>query len=117
MPKPTKVTLLAGPYKLAGLFYLPKSASAARQAPGVIVCHGLGSKKENHLGFAEYVAEQGFVGSAGSLRQSWVPVVGTKIRDIEMLRPPLTATHVRLGKTPLRPDLCTMLYSPARLTA
>ncbi len=64
MLKPTKLTLLAGPYKLAGLFYLPKSASAQKPAPGVIVCHGLGSKKENHLGFAEYIAEQGFAALA-----------------------------------------------------
>jgi len=64
MLKPQKVTLLAGPYKLAAVFYLPKLASASKPAPGVIVCHGLGSKKENHLGFAEYMAEQGFAALA-----------------------------------------------------
>jgi hypothetical protein len=64
MLKPQKVTLLAGPYKLAGVFYLPKSASASTPAPGVIVCHGLGSKKENHLPYAEYMAEQGFASLA-----------------------------------------------------
>jgi alpha-beta hydrolase superfamily lysophospholipase len=60
MLKPQKVTLRAGPYKLAGILYLPKSASAQKRVPAVIVCHGLGSKKENHLTFAEYMAEQGF---------------------------------------------------------
>ena len=64
MLKPSKVTLQAGPYKLAGLFFLPKSASAQKPAPAVIVCHGLGSKKENHLTFTEYMAEQGFASLA-----------------------------------------------------
>ena len=64
MLKPQTATLLAGPYKLAAAFYLPKSASAQKPAPGVIVCHGLGSKKEIHLPYAEYLAEQGFAGLA-----------------------------------------------------
>ena len=64
MLKPQKVTLQAGPYRLAGLLYLPKSASVQKKAPGIIVCHGLGSKKDNHLGFTEYMAEQGFAALA-----------------------------------------------------
>lgn len=64
MLKPQKVTLHAGPYKLAGVFYLPKIAGAQKPAAGVIVCHGLGSKKEIHLPYAEYLAEQGFASLA-----------------------------------------------------
>jgi uncharacterized protein len=64
MLKPQKVTLLAGPYKLAGVLYLPKSASAQKPAPGIIVCHGMGSKKETHLPYAEYLAEQGLAALA-----------------------------------------------------
>jgi len=64
MLKPIKVTLQAGPYRLAAIFYLPKDASGQKPVPGVIVCHGLGSKKENHLAYTEYLAEQGFAGLA-----------------------------------------------------
>lgn len=64
MLKPQKLILQAGPYKLAAVFYLPKSASAAKPAPGVVVCHGLGSKKEVYLPYAEYLAEQGFAALA-----------------------------------------------------
>jgi dipeptidyl aminopeptidase/acylaminoacyl peptidase len=64
MLKPQRITLLAGPYKLAAVFYLPKAASAQKPAPAVIVCHGLGSKKEIHLPYAEYLAEQGFAALA-----------------------------------------------------
>ena len=64
MLKPQNVTLLAGPYKLAAVFYLPKSASASKPAPGVIIGHGLGRKEEIHLPYAEYLAEQGFAALA-----------------------------------------------------
>lgn len=64
MLKPQKATLLAGPYKLAAILYLPKSAAASKLAPGVIICHGMGSKKETHLPYAEYLAEQGFAALA-----------------------------------------------------
>ena len=64
MLKPTKATLQAGPYKLAAILYLPKSASAHKPAPAVIICHSMGSKKENHIGYAEYLAEQGFAALA-----------------------------------------------------
>lgn len=108
MLKPQKVTLQAGPYKLAAVFYLPKSASASKPAPGVIVAHGLGSKKENHLVYTEYLAEQGFASlafdwrghgeSAGNLDDHTLDDVGAAIAYLSR-RPEVDKTRLAIRST------------------
>lgn len=108
MLKPQKVTLQAGPYKLAAVFYLPKSASAARPVPGVIVAHGLGSRKENHLVYTEYLAEQGFASlafdwrghgeSAGNLDDRTLDDVGAAIAYLSR-RPEVDKSRLGIRST------------------
>lgn len=108
MLKPTKVTLQAGSLRLAGLFYLPKSASATKPVPGIIVAHGLGSKKENHAAFAEYAAEQGLAAlafdwrghgeSAGNLDDKTVDDIGAALAYLER-RPEVDEARLAIRAT------------------
>jgi len=45
---------------LAGLLFLPENSAWSGPFPAVIVCHGLGSRKENHSDFAGFLAKRGF---------------------------------------------------------
>ena len=108
MLKPGKVTLQAGPYKLAAILYLPKRASAHKPAPAVIVCHGMGSRKENHLAYAEYLAEQGVAAlafdwrghgeSAGNLDDHALDDVGAAIAYLSR-RPEVDANRLAIRGT------------------
>lgn len=45
---------------IAGQLFLPSRAQCTPPYPGVVVCHGLGSRKENQFPFAEFMAQHGF---------------------------------------------------------
>jgi len=68
MIKPQKVTVPSGPLALAGLLFVPKAATPQQPMPAVLILHGLGSKKESHAAFAQYLAERGFVSLVMDLR-------------------------------------------------
>ena len=64
MPAPQDIALRApGGPELAGLLW-----PAPAGAPGVVIVHGLGSRKENHADFAELVAGAGMAALAIDLR-------------------------------------------------
>jgi uncharacterized protein len=66
-PPPEAVCIDGGAVKLAGQLFLP-DAGAPGTAPGVVVCHGLGSRKENHADFAQLLQSLGFAALAFDLR-------------------------------------------------
>lgn len=64
---PERVTIASGELRLAGLLHLPAGTEAA-PLPGVVVCHGLGSRKENHADFVRVLASHGFAALAFDAR-------------------------------------------------
>jgi pimeloyl-ACP methyl ester carboxylesterase len=64
---PEAVRINSEGVELAGHLYLPGGAVDA-EAPGVVICHGLGSRKENHADFARLLQSRGFVALAFDLR-------------------------------------------------
>ncbi|MGI5837745.1 MAG: alpha/beta hydrolase [Chloroflexota bacterium] len=57
---PVSVSIPNGYIHLAGHLYLPEGESDNSKSPGVAVCHGLGSQKENHADFARLLQARGF---------------------------------------------------------
>lgn len=53
-----EVTLHSGGLHLAAHLYLPEGPRP-RRVPAVVVCHGFGSRKENHADFAAFLAAHG----------------------------------------------------------
>src|SRR5947209_13720865 len=51
--------------RLSANLYLPV---ASGWSPAILVCHGFGSRKENHAGFAEMAASEGFASLIMDLR-------------------------------------------------
>ncbi len=66
-PRRQTVDFWSGGVRLAGHLYLPKEGAAGR-SPGVVICHGLDSRKEHHADFAGLLATQGFAVLAFDLR-------------------------------------------------
>ncbi|CAG0951239.1 hypothetical protein ANRL3_00250 [Anaerolineae bacterium] len=54
--------------KIAAQLYLPDAARFAPPYPGVVICHGIGSRKESHASFAEFMAQNGFAALAFDFR-------------------------------------------------
>lgn len=66
LPGTEAVTVISGGLRLAGQLYIP--ARGARPAPGVVICHGLSSRKESHADFARLLQSRGFAVLAFDLR-------------------------------------------------
>lgn len=54
--------------RLAGLLYLPDHEEFVPPYPAVVVCHGLGSRKERHAEFAGCLSQRGFAALVMDLR-------------------------------------------------
>jgi uncharacterized protein len=66
-PPPEAVRIDSEGVELAGHLYLPDGAGWGA-VPGVVVCHGLGSAKDNHADFAHLLRAHGFAALAFDLR-------------------------------------------------
>ena len=64
--EPEAVEIESGEIRLSGDLYLPSSVT--EQVPGVVICHGLGSRKENHADFAHLLQSRGWAALAFDLR-------------------------------------------------
>jgi alpha-beta hydrolase superfamily lysophospholipase len=54
------VEFRSGDLNIAGQLFLPDAAQFAPPYPGVVICHGIGSHKENQSAFAGFLAQNGF---------------------------------------------------------
>lgn len=63
-----KVNFQSNNVKIAAQLYLPDGARFAPPYPGVVICHGIGSRKESHAPFAEFMAQNGFAALAFDFR-------------------------------------------------
>lgn len=54
------VEFRSGDLTISGQLYLPDPAQFTTPLPAVVVCHGIGSRKENQAGFDGYLAARGF---------------------------------------------------------
>src|SRR5512143_2947532 len=54
------VEFRSGDLTISGQLYLPEPARFTAHYPAVVVCHGIGSRKENQAGFDGYLAARGF---------------------------------------------------------
>ena len=65
---PEKVWFANRGVKLAGLLYWPDGDGVQPPYPAVVVCHGLGSRKERHAEFAEFLSRHGLASLTIDLR-------------------------------------------------
>jgi dipeptidyl aminopeptidase/acylaminoacyl peptidase len=89
------ITLNSNGVHLAAEVHWPEGGGEAPW-PAVIVCHGLGSRKENHAPFAAYLAREGFVSllldgrghgaSEGSLDENVLDDVGAALSYLQSRR-------------------------------
>lgn len=94
---------MSGGVTLAGLLYLARDATGSSPSPAVIVCHGLGSRKENHTAFAEFLCLRGLAAlvfdfrghgdSGGSLDGDVVGDIRAAI-DLLKARPEIDAQRI-----------------------
>lgn len=56
----SRVEFRSGGLTISGQLYLPDPVQFTPPYPGVVVCHGIGSRKENQAGFDTYLAARGF---------------------------------------------------------
>ncbi|MDE3088230.1 MAG: alpha/beta hydrolase [Chloroflexota bacterium] len=54
------VEFRSGTLRIAGELFLPNAARFPPPYPAVVICHGIGSRKENQSGFAGFMAQHGF---------------------------------------------------------
>ena len=54
------VEFRSGTLKIAGQLFLPNASQFAPPYPAVVICHGIGSRKESHGAFAGWMAQHGF---------------------------------------------------------
>ena len=54
------VEFRSGDLTISGQLYLPDPIRFTPPFPGVVVCHGIGSRKENQASFDTYLAAHGF---------------------------------------------------------
>lgn len=81
------VHLLSGGLRLAGQFYCPDARRFAPPYPAIVICHGLGSRKERHGEFAESLSARGFAALAIDLRghgESEGALDGNEVLDLEV---------------------------------
>lgn len=71
---------------LAGQLHWPAKSCFRPPYPAVIICHGLGSRKERHAEFAEFLSAQGFAALALDLRghgESQGALDGNELLDVK----------------------------------
>ena len=56
----SNVEFRSGTLRIAGQFFLPNASQFAPPHPAVVICHGIGSRKESHGAFAGWMAQHGF---------------------------------------------------------
>jgi uncharacterized protein len=54
------VEFRSGTFRIAGQLFLPNASQFAPPYPAVVICHGIGSRKESHGAFAGFMAQHGF---------------------------------------------------------
>ncbi len=63
-----KVEFTSGRLRIAGALHLPDASRFAPPYPAVVICHGIGSCKESHSAFADFLAHHGLAALAFDLR-------------------------------------------------
>ncbi len=56
----SNVEFRSGTLRIAGQLFLPNASQFAPPYPAVVICHGIGSRKESHGAFAGFMAQHGF---------------------------------------------------------
>lgn len=78
-----RVVFRSDGYRLVGELYIPRGVGPW---PGIVLCHGLASRKERHADFASYASRQGFVVLAYDARghgESEGQLDGKMLNDVE----------------------------------
>ncbi len=61
IPVKSEPDLPKADWKISGLLFLPdENLMSAMSTPAVIICHGLGSRKERHIEFADFLLQNGY---------------------------------------------------------